>query len=222
MIEPVDYIRKSTSARHNTTVIWMHGLGDSGFGHESIAQEMNFPDDLGITFIFPHAPPIPVTINGGMVMPAWYDILENDISRKIDESGIEASSVKISQIIQGEIESGISPKSIMLAGFSQGGAVALHTALKYPVQLGGVIAMSTYLGTSSVLTASTSEINRSIPIFWGHGTFDPVVPLSLAKESMSTLNKNGYTVSFKAYEMDHSIHPQEILDIQNWITSNLA
>ena len=222
LMESLDYIRKNTSAQHKTTIIWMHGLGDSGFGHESIAQQMNFPDDLGITYIFPHAPSIPVTINGGMVMPAWYDILENDISRKIDESGIEESSVKISQIIQGEIESGILPKNIMVAGFSQGGAVALHTALKYPVPLGGVIAMSTYLGAPSVLTASTSQINQFIPIFWGHGTLDPVVPLSLAQESISTLKKSGYTVSYKAYQMEHSIHPQEILDIQNWIPRHLV
>ena len=221
LTEPLDYIRKDTSAQHSATIIWIHGLGDSGFGHESVAREMNFPDELGITFIFPHAPSIPVTINGGMVMPAWYDILENDISRRIDESGLEESSVKISQIIQGEIDSGILPKNIMVAGFSQGGALALHTALKYPVQLGGVIAMSTYLGAPSVLTASTSQINQSIPIFWGHGTLDPVVPLSLAQESISTLKKSGYTVNYKTYPMEHSIHPQEILDIQNWIPRNL-
>ena len=222
MTKPLDYIRKNTSDHHNTTIIWIHGLGDSGFGHESIAQEMNLPDELGITFVFPHAPSIPVTINDGMVMPAWYDILENDISRKIDEAGLEESSVKIAKIIQGEIESGILPKHIMVAGFSQGGALALHTALKYPVRLGGVIVMSAYLGATSVLTASTSHINQSIPIFWGHGTFDPVVPISLAKESIGTLKKSGYSVSYEAYEMQHSIHPQEILDIQNWIPRNLA
>lgn len=222
MTKPLDYIRKNTSAQHHATIIWIHGLGDSGFGHESVAQEMNFPDELGISFIFPHAPPIPVTINGGMVMPAWYDILENDISRKIDEAGLEESSVKISKIIRDEIESGILPKKIMVAGFSQGGALALHTALKYPVRLGGVIVMSAYLGASSVLSASTSHINQSIPIFWGHGTFDPVVPLSLAKESIDTLMKSGYSVSYEAYEMQHSLHPQEILDIQKWIPSNLA
>lgn len=218
----LQYIQKNSPTTHTSTIIWLHGLGDSGFGHEPIAQEMSLPDSLGVSFIFPHAKEIPVTVNGGMTMPAWYDILEMDIGRKIDEHGLEESSQQISALIQQEISKGIAPENILIAGFSQGGAVALHTALKFPVKLGGIIAMSTYLGAPSVLQTSTSHINASIPIYWGHGTHDPVVPLALAKESMQTLNNNGYTVSYSEYPMEHSIHPSEIQDIKQWIIDVLT
>ncbi len=218
----LQYIQKKPPTTHTSTIIWLHGLGDSGFGHEPIAHEMSLPDSLGISFIFPHAKKQPVTVNGGISMPAWYDILEMDIGRKIDEQGLEESSQQISAIIQQEIAKGIAPENILIAGFSQGGAVALHTALKFPVKLGGIIALSTYLGAPSVLQTSTSHINASIPIYWGHGTHDPVVPLALAKESMQTLNNNGYTVSYSEYPMEHSIHPSEIQDIKQWIIDVLT
>jgi phospholipase/carboxylesterase len=220
-LEALDKIEKQVAADHKSTLIWMHGLGDSGHGHAPLAKELTFPEALGVKFIFPHAPSIPVTINGGMSMPAWYDILEMNLGRKIDEAGLEASSQKISKMIEREVESGIDSKKIILVGFSQGGAVALHTALKYPIPLGGIVCLSTYLGANSVLTSSTTPVNKSIPIFWGHGNLDPVVPLSLAENSIQTLRDHHYEVTFKSYEMEHSIHPQEINDLQSWLVEKL-
>ncbi|MGL1937254.1 MAG: alpha/beta hydrolase [Fibrobacterales bacterium] len=222
MPTPLDFIETKPTTPHTATVIWLHGLGDSGFGHEPIAEEMNLDPALGIKFIFPHAPQLPVTVNGGMVMPAWYDILEANLGRKIDEAGIEQSSQQISDIIQQEIENGISADRIILAGFSQGGAVALHTALKYPIKLGGIIAMSTYLGVASVLNLSTSAINSGVTIYWGHGSQDPVVPLQLAKESIKTIEKGGYSVTLNQFPMEHSIHPQEISEVKQYIIRQLT
>lgn len=220
-MEALGKIEKLVAPEHRSTLIWMHGLGDSGHGHAPIANELSFPDELGIKYIFPHAPSIPVTINGGMSMPAWYDILEMNLGRKIDEAGLEVSSQKISALIEKEVENGIDSKNIILVGFSQGGAVALHTALKYPVPLGGIVCLSTYLGATSVLHSSTTPVNKDIPIFWGHGSVDSVVPLTLAESSIQTLRDHDYEVTFKSYEMEHSIHPRELEDIQDWIIEKL-
>lgn len=222
MSESLDFIEKNVSNKHKATLIWLHGLGDSGHGHASFAQELKFPEEMGVKFIFPHAPEIPVTVNGGMKMPAWYDILEMGIGRKVDEDGLEESAQKISKLIQNEVASGIDSKNIILVGFSQGGAVALHTALKYPVELGGIMCLSTYLGSQSVLNTSTTPINKNIPIFWGHGSLDPVVTLSLAKESINILESHQYEVKYHEYEMEHSIHPQEVSDIEDWLLKRLA
>lgn len=220
-MEALEKIEKLVAPEHKSTLIWMHGLGDSGHGHAPLANELTFPEELGVKYIFPHAPSIPVTINGGMSMPAWYDILEMNLGRKIDEAGLEASSQKISALIEHEVEIGIDSKKIMLVGFSQGGAVALHTSLKYPVPLGGIVCLSTYLGATSVLKKSTTPVNKDIPIFWGHGSMDPVVPLSLAESSIQTLRDHNYELTFKSYKMEHSIHPNELLDLQDWIIKNL-
>jgi phospholipase/carboxylesterase len=217
----LNYLESKVSGSHKSTLIWLHGLGDSGHGHQSFAQELSFPEELGVKFIFPHAPSLPVSINGGQSMPAWYDILEMNLGRKIDEDGLENSAIKISELIQNEVDSGIESKNIILVGFSQGGAVALHTALKYPVRLGGIVCMSTYLGTNRVLSTSNTPVNKNIPIFWGHGRQDPVVPLSLALESIETLKKVDYDVDFHEYDMEHSIHPKEVIDVQEWITTQL-
>lgn len=221
MSPQLDFIEKQVSNEHKTTFIWLHGLGDSGHGHASFATELSFPEEFGIKFIFPHAPEMPVTINGGMTMPAWYDILEMDLGRKIDEDGLESSAQKVSELIEREVALGIESKNIYLVGFSQGGAVALQTALKYPVPLGGIVCMSTYLGSKQVFNASTIDINKNTPIFWGHGTVDPVVHLSLAKESIQILEEHQYKIEFHEYHMEHSIHPQEVLDLQAWFTNQL-
>jgi len=222
MTTDLTYIERLVSSYHKSTLIWLHGLGDSGQGHESFARELSFPDALGVKFIFPNAPSMPVSVNGGMVMPAWYDILAMDIGRKIDEEGIEASAQKISTLIKREVAQGIDSKKIILVGFSQGGAVALQTALKYPVPLGGIVCLSTYLGVKSVLSASTTPINQNIPIFWGHGTHDSVVRLPLAKQSIQALKDHHYEVTYREYEMEHSIHPDEVVDINQWLVSKLA
>lgn len=217
MTDQIDFIENKPKSQHRSTIIWLHGLGDSGHGHAPLASELKLPDELGVKFIFPHAPEQAVTVNGGSVMPAWYDILEMDIGRKIDEEGIDTSAKKITSLINLEIELGIDSKKIIIAGFSQGGAVALHTALQSPVTLGAIICMSTYLGAESIFSSENRALNQHTPIFWGHGSSDPVVPLSLAEQSIEVLEKNQYHVELKKYPMEHSIHPDEVSDIRNWI-----
>ncbi len=218
MSDQIGFIEVKPEFEHRCTIIWLHGLGDSGHGHAPLASELKLAPELGVKFIFPHAPEQPVTVNGGAVMPAWYDILEMDIGRKIDEDGIEESAKKISDLIKAEIENGIESKNILIAGFSQGGAVALHTALQSSHSLAGIICMSTYLGADSIFQSQHRPINQNIPIFWGHGTYDAVVPLALAETSIETLNENNYKVELKTYPMEHSLHPDEVSDISEWIS----
>lgn len=219
MSDSLKYIERAPKTEHKATIIWIHGLGDSGFGHEPIVDVLNLTDELGLKFILPHAPEQPVTVNGGMVMPSWYDILEMDIDRKIDEEGIGDSARKIQDIINSEIELGIPSGNIIVAGFSQGGAVALQTAFTATKKYAGVICMSTYLGVPSILDNIENNANKDIEVFWGHGNADPVVSFSLAKDSVSLLEKAGIKCNFNEYGIDHSISPDELHDIRSWIIS---
>lgn len=220
MAAHLDFLEKLLSREHKMTIIWMHGLGDSGHGHASIPETMSFPEEMGVKFILPHAPSIPVTVNGGAVMPAWFDILEIDIERKVDEDGIEASADAIRELIQTQLDAGVPAESIVLAGFSQGGVMALHVGLSYPEKLGGIICMSTFLGLEKVVESPSAVANANTPIFWGHGTHDPVIPLSLAESSVDFLIKKGYEVQFEKFTMDHSILPQELKSIQDWLITH--
>lgn len=195
----------------NASVIWLHGLGANGHDFEPIVPELNLPANLHIRFVFPHAPSIPVTINGGMVMPAWYDILEMSIDRKIDTAQIEKSSQAIKALIAREEERGISTERIVIAGFSQGGAVAYETALSYHKPLAGLIALSTYLATQDTL--QRHEANKDIPTLIGHGVQDPVVPEILGQKALAKMTEWGYTPEYKTYPMAHAVCVQEIQDI---------
>ena len=203
----------------DATVIWLHGLGANGHDFEPVVPELNLPDDAPVRFIFPHAPAIPVTINGGYVMPAWYDILDMDFRGKIDEAGIMKSSREIRNFIDREIERGIRSERIIIAGFSQGGAVAYQTALTCPEPLAGLLALSTYFATWQ--TIKPEPANKALPIRICHGLYDSVVPEILGQQSHRRLTEMGYKTDYKTYPMDHHVCGEEIRDIAGWFESIL-
>lgn len=203
----------SADATHS--IIWLHGLGADGHDFEPIVDELTLTHN--IRFIFPHSPSIPVTINNGMVMPAWYDIRLPQIDKGQDAEGIKKSQQSIITLIEREIERGVKSENIILAGFSQGGAIALHTALRYEKPLAGIMALSTYLPLADTVENEISQQNINTSIFIAHGTLDPVVPFDLALETQDTLNRLGYSSELKKYHMEHSVCPEEIDDISNWI-----
>lgn len=201
-------------------VIWLHGLGADGHDFESIVPLL--PPELikSTKFIFPHAPTRPITINGGMVMRGWYDIMSMDLTQNQDAAGIKASEQIICNLIAEQHESGI--EKIILAGFSQGGAIALHTGLRYPRPLSGIMALSTYVPLANTLMDERHISNQNTPIFYAHGEYDPVIPLTHAQHSYTLLNKLGYAVSWHTYVMEHSVYPEEITDIGQWLLKCLA
>ena len=199
----------------DAVVIWLHGLGADGHDFEPVVPELKLPDTSAIRFIFPHAPSIPVTINNGMVMPAWYDILDMSIDKKVDEKQLLASSQAITALIDKVISRGIDSTRIVIAGFSQGGAVGYQAALTYTKPLAGLIAMSTYFATSASILPSKE--NKSLPIQIYHGRMDPVVPEPLGKIAYEGLKVLGYSVNYQTYPMQHSVCAEEINDISRWI-----
>jgi phospholipase/carboxylesterase len=201
-------IEQETRSNPDAAVIWLHGLGADGHDFAPIVPELNLPSSLGIRFIFPHAPSIPVTVNGGFVMPAWFDILEMDIDRKVDVPQLLVSAAAVNRLVDRELERGIPSQRIVLAGFSQGGAVAYQVGLSHPQPLGGLIAMSTYFATSDSI--AFSETNQELPIEIQHGSYDPVVPQELGIRAAELLVDRGYKVNFRTYPMEHSVCPQQI------------
>jgi len=213
------HITVETGPKPIASVIWLHGLGASGHDFESIVPHLNLPDKLPIRFIFPHAPEIPVTINGGYVMPAWYDILEMNIDRKIDETQIQQSSDAISALIEREISRGIPSEKIILAGFSQGGAVAYHCGLSFDKPLAGILAMSTYFATWRTL--SIHPANKAVPLHLFHGTHDDVVLESMGLDARRVLIEKGFEPEFKTYPMAHEVCMEEVHDISAVLQSLL-
>ncbi len=203
------------------SVIWLHGLGADGHDFEPIVPDLNFTHKNQTRFIFPHAPSIPVTINNGYVMPAWYDLAGISADAAQDEAGIRDTETKIQALIAHEMAQGVKPGNIVLAGFSQGGAIALHTGLRYSERLAGIVALSTYLPLHDQLAEQASEANRDIPIFMAHGEYDPVVPMSMAQLSRKQLIRHGYRVEWRTYPMEHGVLPQEIDDISVWLDQKL-
>ena len=198
------------------SVIWLHGLGADGNDFAPIVPQLNLSLDFGVRFIFPHAPAIPVTINSGYVMPAWYDIKQVDVDRHVDNEQLQESASRIHDLIDREIERGIQSTRIIVAGFSQGGAVSFEAALSYEQPLAGIMALSTYFAT--VGTIKINAIQQSIPILICHGEHDPVVSESLGKRSRASLEKLGFDPEYHSYPIEHSVCPQEIEDIGNWIS----
>lgn len=205
------------SAQATASVIWLHGLGASGHDFEPIVPELQLPADLAVRFIFPHAPRIPVTVNGGMVMPAWYDILAMDIDRKVDEAGVLASADAVDALIEREIARGIPSERIIIAGFSQGGAVAYQAALRHPQPLAGLLTLSTYMA----MPVPPSNANASLPVMICHGSMDPMVPEQLGQRAAATLTELGYTPQYKSYPMEHMVCLEQIRDIGQWLTERL-
>lgn len=201
------------------SIIWLHGLGADGEDFVEVAEMINLPVDM--RYIFPHAPKNPVTINGGFVMRSWYDIADVDIAAKQDAAGIHASQKELEKFIAQETARGVSAENIFLAGFSQGGAVALHTGLRHPGRLGGILALSTYLPLADTLSKEASLSAIKTPIFFAHGRHDPVVPFALGKLSADKLQQHGFQVDWHEYAMPHSVNAEEIGDIERWLTQHL-
>ena len=205
------------------SVIWLHGLGADGNDFASAVPFLNIPDDVPIRFVFPHAPIRSVTINMGMQMRAWYDILNPVIGEcPEDESGIEQSYREIAQLIERERELDIAPGQIVLAGFSQGGAIALYSAIRYPHSLAGVLAISTYFPMQQQIAELCHDANRNIPILYLHGRFDPVISINAADKSRKTLLQYEYSVTSKDYPIPHTVAPEELIDIGKWLTDRAA
>ncbi len=203
-------------------VIWLHGLGADGHDFEAIVDELGLPADSGIRFVFPHAPMRPITINGGYVMRGWYDIMEEDLSQQEDEQGIRESAEMISKLIRHEMQLHSLPANrILIAGFSQGGVIVLHTALRFPDRLAGVMALSTYLGLANSLENERHIANNDIDIFMAHGRHDPIIAIEHAQQSRDRLEELGYRVNWKMYRMEHSVVPDEIDDIGGWLRQRL-
>ncbi len=199
------------------SVIWLHGLGADGHDFEPLVPWLAWPGAPSIRYVFPHAPVRPVTINGGMQMRAWYDILAFDIDRDQDEQGIADSVAQATALVRREQERGIDAARILLAGFSQGGAIAMQCALRYPEKLAGLVALSTYMLQEHRLESELSQANRGIPVFYGHGSSDPIVPVRLGREAVSKLEELGYTVEWRTYPMQHSVCPEEIQHMAAWM-----
>ena len=214
----LEYIQQDIGEEPTFSVIWLHGLGADGHDFAPIVPELLLPSDLSIRFIFPHAPQQPVTINSGMVMPAWYDILSMEISRQVDEAGINRSAEQVRDLINKETNRGISSDHIMLAGFSQGGAVALHTGLLLQQPLLGILALSSYLPIPERTLETQNAVNQSTPIFMAHGIYDPVVPVQLGQKTQEFLVSQGYDVVWHTYPMEHSVNMDEIRDVGKWMS----
>lgn len=220
MAETVERIELETGPNVQRCVIWLHGLGADGHDFEPVVPALELPAGdgaLGVRFVFPHAPTRPITINGGMVMRGWYDITGVDIGRKHDRQGIEDSAAIVQDLIAEQIDRGIASENIVLAGFSQGGAVVLHAGLRYPKALAGIMALSTYLPLPEHLMAERDEANSNVPIFMAHGLFDPVIALAVAENSHQVLQESGYDVDYRTYNMPHSVLPEELTDIGHWL-----
>ena len=220
MTQLLETIETETGGRPDAAVIWLHGLGADGHDFEPLVPELRLPGRLAVRFVFPHAPVRPVTINQGMRMRAWYDIVQLGGGRE-DEAGIRASQQQLEALVERECARGIAPQRVVLAGFSQGGAIALQTALRFRERLAGTLALSTYLPLAAKLDAERNAAAREMPILMAHGTQDPMISIDHARRSRDLLVGLGYKVDWREYPMPHSVCAQEISDIAAWLTQVL-
>ena len=219
---PLPTVEIETAPDPKHAVIWLHGLGADGHDFEPIVPELVDRSWPALRFVFPHAPVRPVTVNGGMPMRAWYDITGMEIAQKQDEAGMRASIAQLDELIAREIARGIVGENIILAGFSQGGAIALAGGLRHAQKLGGIMALSTYLPMAEKTDVEIVPGNRAIPIFMGHGTVDPIVPLRLGEMSRDALQRLGYAVEWHSYPMAHQVCAEEIADLRRWLGARLS
>lgn len=213
----VEYLEWQSGPAPTWTVIWLHGLGADGHDFEPIAPQLGLASSPSVRFIFPHAPIRPITINGGMEMRGWYDVKGMAFDREEDREGIEQSTAMINRLIKYENQRGIETANIILAGFSQGGAIALFCGLRYPQPLGAIIALSTYLPDAASFDRERSDANQGVPVFMAHGTQDPVIPITLAERSLQILVQMKYQVEWHTYPMPHSVNAEELQDIAGFI-----
>ena len=221
MADQLEAIEIETTASPTASIVWMHGLGADGHDFVDVVPELSLPARPGVRFVFPHAPMRPVTINGGYVMRAWYDIRDDGGVRREDPAGVRASQKSIEALIEREKARGVPSRAIVLAGFSQGGAMALHTSLRQGERLAGVMALSCSLPLADALAAEAGPANRDVPIFMAHGTHDPMIPMARAVRARETLVGLGYRVEWHEYRMPHSVSPEEIRDISAWLATVL-
>ena len=217
MTELLDCVELQTQPSPTTAIIWLHGLGADGYDFVPVVRELEALGAPGARYVFPHAATMPVTINGGAVMRAWYDIVGADLIRREDEKGIRASQLQVEALIAREVERGIARRRIVIAGFSQGGAIALQVALRQAEPLAGVVALSCYLPLADRLMAERADASTSVPIFMAHGTSDPIVPLARAVASRDALKAAGHQVEWHQYPMPHSVSEPEIRDIATFL-----
>ena len=220
--ELLECVEREPSVPARSSIIWLHGLGADGHDFEPIVPELGLAEDLAVRFIFPHAPERAVTINGGMVMRAWYDILGLDIRRDEDIEGLRTSETQVRALVEREVSRGVSEERIVLAGFSQGGAIALQAGVRHPRRLAGIMALSTYLTLPEQLESEANPANGDCPIFMAHGTHDPVVPYEGGQLSRQALEAQGYEIEWREYPMQHSVCAEEIADISSWLTEVLT
>ncbi|WP_286247634.1 alpha/beta hydrolase [Pseudoalteromonas sp. MM1] len=214
------FVEYPAQGEHKATVIWLHGLGDSGDGFAPVAPQLNLPSELGIRFVFPHAPIQPVTINGGMEMRSWYDIKSIELDKRADEQGVRDSAEKVQALINQEIESGIPANKIILAGFSQGGVVSLHLAPRFEYKLAGVMALSTYMCVPEKLTQEAKHTDLNV--FMAHGSQDNVVPHSAGRSAFEVLTAHNMDVSWQEYPMAHQVCAEELQAIRQWLIARLS
>jgi phospholipase/carboxylesterase len=220
--ELLQTVEVETGPAPRAAVLWLHGLGADGHDFEAIVPELHVPATLPVRFVFPHAPLCPVTINHGMVMRAWYDVREDGGERREDESGVRASRELIEALIGREKSRGVPASRLVLAGFSQGGAMALHTGLRHPERLAGIMALSCFLPLADALAAEANPANRDTPIFLAHGTHDAVIPLARARRARTVLDGLGYRVEWHEYPMPHAVCAEEIAEIARWLRNVLG
>jgi len=221
-MELLTCIELETAPNPTAAVLWLHGLGADGNDFVPIIPELDLTGCPGIRFVFPSAPSMPVTVNGGYVMPAWYDIVGRDLMDQEDAAGIQKSAESIVQLIEREVSRGIAYENIVLAGFSQGCAMVLQIGLRFPHKLAGIIALSGYLPLAVTLPLEKHTANQSTPIFMAHGEYDPVVALERAEASHALLEKMGYAVHWNEYPMEHSVSREELADISRFLQQVLA
>jgi len=219
--DQLEAIEIETTASPTASIVWMHGLGADGHDFVDIVPELSLPARPGVRFVFPHAPMRPVTINGGYIMRAWYDIRDDGGVRREDPAGVRASQKSIEALIEREKARGVPSRAIVLAGFSQGGAMALHTSLRQGERLAGVMALSCSLPLADALAAEAGPANRDVPIFMAHGTHDPMIPMARAVRAREILTGLGYRLEWHEYPMPHSVCLEEIRDISAWLTTVL-
>ncbi len=220
-MHPLPHLTVETGDCPDASIIWLHGLGADGHDFEPIVPELGLPETLSVRFIFPHAPPMPVTLNGGYIMPAWYDIRQSDLGIEHDRDGVRQSERAIRMLIEQERMHGIASGRIILAGFSQGGAMALHVGLRQDEPLAGIMALSCYLLLPEE-TDRFTQASRQTPVFMAHGVEDPVVPFALGDACRRRLEQLGYHIEWHSYPMQHSVCAGEILDIGRWISQALG
>ena len=218
----LECVEVNTGDSPEYAVIWLHGLGADGHDFEPIVPFLGLPANLQVRFVFPHALMRPITINGGAVMRAWYDIIEISTSRGQDEAGINHSADKIRGLLEREVARGIDSSKIVLAGFSQGGAMALHVGLRHPEKLAGIMALSAYLLFPERLAEEHSGANAATPVFVGHGTHDPMVPIALGQAVSAQLKTGRWPVEWHSYPIPHSVSQPEIADVGRWLQARLA